>query len=181
MRTLFFCARDFSDYIVIENKRETLARLGKVTVRDLLNDDVTQKLFRNKMNFYADCESALSAPIVGETDVDGLRLDFNFGLRLEIPTGNFHVTISDAAGGQIFLDEDLSDVRLISVEKFFIRWQVDVSLSGRKIFSHTFDAAGQTVTVVSRLTGMGDIISLLPHVRAFKQFHHCDVRIWLHE
>ncbi|MBE8953470.1 MAG: autotransporter strand-loop-strand O-heptosyltransferase [Quinella sp. 1Q7] len=181
MRTLFFCARDFSDYIVIENKRETLARLGNVTVRDLLNDDATQKFFRSKMNFYADCESALSAPIVGKTDVDGLRLDFNFGLRLEVPTGNFHVTISDAVGGQIFLNEDLSDVRLISVEKYFIRWQVDVSLSGRKIFSHTFDAAGQTVTVVSRLTGMGDIISLLPHVRAFKQFHHCDVRIWLHE
>ncbi|MBO4779296.1 MAG: hypothetical protein J5497_01520, partial [Selenomonadaceae bacterium] len=181
MKTLFFCARNFSDYIVLENKRELLAKVGNVTMRDLLTDASTQKFFRDKMKFYPDCEPALNAPICGETDIDGLRLDFNFGLRLEIPTGNFHVTIIDADSGQIFLDEDLSDVRLISVEKYFIRWQIDVSLSGRKIFSHTFDAENQSVTVAVRLTGMGDIISLLPHIRAFKQFHRCDVRIWLRE
>ena len=136
MRNLFFCARDVSDYIMLDNKREILTAIGKISIRNILETEAAQKFFHDKMNLYRDRDAALSAPTAGETGIDGLRLDFNFGLRLEVPAGNFHVTIGDADTGAIFLDEDLSDVRLISVEKHFIRWQVDVSRDDKK-FSRT--------------------------------------------
>ena len=179
MKTLIFCAKDVRDYLNLD--RETLNAVGEIPMRDLLADDTAQKFLRDKMKLYPNCAASLSLPILFETDIDGLRLDFNFGLRLEIPRGNFHVTISDADGGQIFLDENLSDVRLISFEKYFIRWQIDVSRDGEKIFSHTLDLTGQPVLIVVHLTGLGDMISLLPHVQAFKDFHRCEVKLLLRE
>ena len=179
MRTLFFCARNITDYFIIDNKREILANAAKITVREVLENADAQKFLYAQMNLYADREKSCNSPVYGETGIDGLRIDFNFGLRLEIPVGNFHVTISDADSGIIFLDEDLSDVRLISVEKYFIRWQVEISLNGEKIFLHTLDLEGQPVLIASRLTGLGDIISLLPYVKAFKDFYRCDVKIFI--
>ena len=179
MKTLFFCARDVRDYLNFE--REYLNTVGEIPVRDLLANDEAQKFFRDKMNFYPDCAKSLALPICGETDIDGLRLDFNFGLRLEVPAGNFHVTISNADSGQIFLDENLSGVQLVSFEKYFIRWQVDVSRDGKKIFSHTLDLTRQPVLIAVQVTALGDIISLLPHIRAFKNFHRCEVSIMLRE
>lgn len=41
--------------------------------------------------------------ITGETGINGLRLDFNAGLRIQIPTGNWHVRITDNTSGLIFL------------------------------------------------------------------------------
>ena len=117
MKTLFFCARDITDYFIIENKREILAGSAKIPVREVLESDEAQKFLYNNMNLYEDRQQGCNAPVCGETGIEGLRLDFNFGLRLEVPEGNFHVTIGDADSGMIFLDEDLSDVRLISVEK----------------------------------------------------------------
>ncbi len=179
MKDLFFCAGDVRDYLNLA--RETLDAFGAISVRDLLANDVAQKFLRDKMNFYPNCAKSLALPILFETGIDGLKLDFNFGLRLEVPRGNFHVTISDDESGQIFLDEDLSDVRLISFEKYFIRWRVDVSRDGEKIFSHTLDLKGQSVLIFAQLTGLGDIISLLPYIRAFKDFHRCEVKIILRE
>ena len=181
MKTLFFCARDITDYFIFKNKKEVLSTLGKIAVREVLENDQAQKYLYDNMSLYADREQACNAPICGETGIDGLRLDFNFGLRLEVPKGNFHVTIGDADSGMIFLDEDLSDVRLISVEKNFIRWQVEVSLNGEKIFLHTLDLQGQTVLVMSRLNGLGDVISLLPYVQAFKDYHRCEIKIFVEE
>ncbi|MBE8955475.1 MAG: autotransporter strand-loop-strand O-heptosyltransferase [Quinella sp. 2Q5] len=161
MRTLFFCARDVRDY-----------------VRD--ESDVQSSLFE-RMKIYRDRDSALTAPIVGETGIEGLRLDFNFGLRLDVPAGDFRVVISDGDSGQIFFDENISDVRLISVEKHFIRWQVDVFRGGMKIFSHKLNLEGRRVLIACRLTGMGDIISLLAYLRAFRDFHRCRLTIHLRE
>ena len=62
-----------------------------------------------------------AGPVQGETGIPGLRLDFRQGLRLQVPEGNWHVSIYDQDTEDMFLDEDVSDILLISMEKYFVR------------------------------------------------------------
>lgn len=46
---------------------------------------------------------SFTGEVTGETCIDGLRLDFNCGLRLIVPEGDFHVRIGDYDSEEIFL------------------------------------------------------------------------------
>ena len=120
--------------------------------------------------------------ISGVTNIAGLRLDFNCGLRLELPEGNFRVVISDFDSGQIFFDRNISDVRLISVEKYFIRWRVEIFLDGAKILNHILDLEKQNVHIAfDKGSGLGDILAFLPFAQEFRKSFNCRVAISLPE
>ena len=54
-------------------------------------------------------------PITGEVEgLTGVRLDFNVGWRLQIPSGNWHVNIRDGNSGIVCFDGDVSDILLVS-------------------------------------------------------------------
>ena len=174
MNTIFFCARNVWDYLSHVQNVDRL-NLPADNSPDVLTHPTVQQLFRDLNEMHARHAEALTAPIVGETDIDGLRLDFNFGLRLDVPRGNFRVRIGDI-DGQTFFDGELSDVRLVSVEKFFIRWRVEVFRDGVKIFEHVLDLNGQGVTVVfDKGSGLGDKLAFLPYLNALREVHGCRV------
>ena len=179
METIFFCARNFKDYLKINRANRAKIQATEIKMRDVLIDEKAQNFLYDHMKFYDDRETGCEAPVLGRTEIIGLNLDFNFGLRLEVPRGNFHVRIGDFDSGTTFLDEDLSNVRLISVEKQFIRWQVEVFYDGEEIFSHVLDLEGQPVMIVARLNGLGDVISLLPYFREFRRRHGCNLTVLL--
>ena len=183
MKKLIFCARDIRDYIAEIVKVADLEKVPnfKPTMPELTDAPIVQNFLRNSMKIYPNCEEYFDAPIYGETGIDGLRLDFNFGLRLDVPAGNFHVTIGDD-NGQIFFDRDISDVRLISFEKYFIRWRIEVFLDGEKIFEHDFNPEGQSVLMIFRIqAALGDTLAMLPAVEKFRRRHNCEVSIHLSE
>ena len=124
--------------------------------------------YRDETGFFSSAQPLLG-PVRGETGVDGLRLDFNDGLRLEVPKGKFHVRISDADSEMVFFDDDVSGVRLQSMEKFYVRWQIDVHRGGALVFSHTFDPTGQQVFFVDCSTLLGDSLVVIPYLRAFRE------------
>ena len=177
MRTLFFCARDIRDYLKGRIDTSNFEKIPgfKPNLPELIDAPIIQKILSDLMQIYPHCKAGCDAPIYGETGIDGLRLDFNFGLRLEIPVGNFHVRIGDDAG-QIFFDRDISDVRLISFEKYFIRWQVEIFRDGEKIFSHTFNPEGYSVLFLLRdYAPLGDTLALFPTVEEFRRQFNCEV------
>ncbi len=175
MKTVTFCVRDFRDFLTYRDAADRATQIG-ATVRDLLDSDYLQNFLYRKLHFYADRDEALNAPIAGETGIDGLRLDFNFGLRLEVPAGNFRVRIGEV-GGETFLDEKISNVRIVSFEKYFIRWRVEIFLDDEKIFAHELDLENQNVLIAVRLNGLGDVISILPAAREFQKLHRCNLSI----
>lgn len=126
---------------------------------------------------YSVSQEFLESEIYGEADPHGLKLDFNFGLRLDVPPGNFRVRISDLDTEQIYFDDYVSDCRLLSVENYFIRWHVEVFLDEEKIFTHTLNLEGQAVTVKFISTALGDTLAVLPYIREFKKIHRCDLQI----
>ncbi len=129
--------------------------------------------FLKKIRFFLE-HHKMPPTIFGETGIDGVLLDFNYGLRLQIPEGNWYVRIVDAESEYIFLDEDVSSVTLISVEKFFIEWEIAIWSDGEPVFYHRFDPRGQHVHFDFN-RAIGDNIALLPYVEAFRQKFDCEV------
>ncbi|MBQ9478573.1 MAG: hypothetical protein IJU71_03380, partial [Selenomonadaceae bacterium] len=123
------------------------------------------KLFNDKI--------ALKAPITGETGIDGVMLDFNCGLRLQIPEGNWHVRIG--VDDVTFFDEDIERVTLISMEKFFVEWEIALWLDGEPIFYHQFDPRGARVHFVFAQPPIGDNIAMLPYAEEFRRAFDCEV------
>ena len=63
----------------------------------------TKELIGNNMSLFGK-RFPITTPITGETGIDGVLLDFNCGLRLQIPEGNWHVQINDAESELNFLE-----------------------------------------------------------------------------
>ncbi|MBQ9478574.1 MAG: autotransporter strand-loop-strand O-heptosyltransferase [Selenomonadaceae bacterium] len=123
------------------------------------------KLFNDKI--------AIKAPITGETGIDGVLLDFNCGLRLQIPDGNWHARIG--VDDVTFFDEDVECVTLISMEKFYIEWEIALWLDGEPIFYHQFDPRGARVHFVFAQPPIGDNIAMLPYAEEFRRAFDCEV------
>ncbi len=118
--------------------------------------------------------------IVGETGIEGVKLDFNSGIRLQVPAGNWHVIIRDYDSEKVFFDGDVSAKTLISMEKYYIRWQADIFFEGEQVFSHVLDLEGQTVLTNISAEVLGDTVMLLPCIRAFQKKHRCRIviKVW---
>ena len=70
-----------------------------------------------------------AGPIKGETGIEGLRIDFNAGLRLRVPKGNWHICISDDDSEFVFFDEAVSEKVLISIQSsigYFLDYIMEV-------------------------------------------------------
>ncbi len=118
--------------------------------------------------------------IVGETGIPGLKIDFNAGLRLQIPAGNWHVRIGDCDAETILFDEPLSETVLISLESYYIHWQIEIERDGALVFSHLFDPSGQAVLLAAGDDcALGDALAFLPYIKVFREKYDARVRLHL--
>ncbi|MBQ7453929.1 MAG: autotransporter strand-loop-strand O-heptosyltransferase [Selenomonadaceae bacterium] len=120
-------------------------------------------------------ESPSVRPLAIQTTYPGLAFDFNCGMRLQIPEGNWHVRIIDHDSELVCFEDDVSDVILISAEKFFVRWEFFLWLDGEFMFAHKFDAKNFRVHFNFSPSGMGDRIILFPYMEAFRKKWGCRV------
>ena len=167
MRKYFFCAKNIEDYRKVYGAKASTPALEQLLFREFLK------------KLYNVTDVVFDSPLSEGTDVEGLRYDFNFGLRLDVPDGNFRVRISDADSGIIFFDKYVPQaVRLISVEQYFIRWRIEIFRDGKEVFKHTLDLNRRKVLLLIN-GGLGDTLALLPSAREFKRRHNCELFISL--
>lgn len=133
----------------------------------------TERLAAKYLELYAALDQAMGE-VRGGTDVPGLRLDFNLGLRLEVPEGRWRVVAGNLDTGETYLDMEASSVRFVSMEKYFIPWHVEVWLDGACLFSHDFEPEGRQVHFLFQET-MGDALAIFPYVEAYRCLRHCQV------
>lgn len=179
MKLHFFTANDIEDYHKNYHKSNLVKKLFKKLHPQTLEDFDQGFFFHFLKDTFQVKEGIFESRIFGDTGFPGLRLDFNFGLRLDIPEGNFRVRISDLDNERVVFDKYISGGRLLSVEHYFIRWQVEVFLDEEKIFSHTLNLEGQPVTIMYRFPALGDTIAFLPYFREFKKRHKCNLSVCL--
>lgn len=139
-----------------------------------------RRFFQEQLAFFARLEAMLG-DVTGETVVPGLRLDFNCGLRLQVPQGDYHVRISDYDSGKVFLDEDASDVLLTSVEKYYIHWQVEVWQAGELVLAHVFTLEpGTKIHFINVSGAIGDTVVFLPYIAAMQQRYGIRATCFMH-
>ena len=119
---------------------------------------------QNMIQYFTYLDATLVGPIQGETGIEGLKIDFNNGLRLQVPGGNWHVTIGDFDTEMVFYDKDVSEAVIVSIEKYYIHWQVEIFRDGQLVFGHIFDPEGQKIRLFFNSNLIGDMLALLPYV-----------------
>lgn len=132
-------------------------------IKDVDQDDLETVCF-------ADAEAG---EILGETGVEGLRLDFKAGVRIRVPEGNWHIRIGDGETGVFYFDQDISSHVLISMEKYCIPWHIEACRDGQFVFAHDFNPTGQEVFFDLSEVALGDGIMLLSHIRMFYEQNNC--------
>ena len=135
--------------------------------------EVLPKVKRGTFDFLGESPDAFPPTI--RTTYPNLAFDFNCGMRLPIPAGNWHVKILDGDSEVVCFDDDVSDVVLISLEKFFVRWKFLLWLDGNLVLEHTYDPATWRVHFYFYSAGMGDRIVLFPYMEAFRKKWKCRV------
>ena len=131
----------------------------------------TERLAAKYLELYGALDRAMGE-VRGVTDVPGVRLDFNLGVRLEVPEGRWRVLVGNLDTGETYLDTEASSVRFVSMEKYFIPWHVEVWQGGACLFSHDFEPEGRQVHFIFHET-MGDALAIFPYVDAYRRLRHC--------
>jgi len=108
---------------------------------------------------------------------DGLKYDFNAGVRVEVPAGNWHIKISDFDTGMVGFDGDISEQVLISLEKYYVHWYIEAWHNGEKVFEHLLDLHWKKISIFMANGILGDTVSVLPYVLALKKEYDADVSI----
>ena len=178
MNVHFFTINDIEDYRKWYNIYFVSRELLKTTKAQTKEDFDQEFFYKYIKNLFKVPEGIYESRIWGDTGFPGLRLDFNFGLRLDIPEGNFRVRVSDVDTEQIYFDKYISGGRLLSAENYYINWHVEVFLDDELIFSHKFNPEGYSVAIMFKDYGaLGDTLAFLPYLREFKRIHNCELKI----
>ena len=124
--------------------------------------------------------------------VDGIRFDFNDGLRIQLPEtgGPWRIVFGDMDTGVILFNQDVEAGKFIaSVKKFFMRAQIQIYRKAdldaaaahgnaqppEPAFTHDYDATGKTVMIQLPVPTVGDTLGWFPYVEKFRIKHKCHV------
>ena len=128
-----------------------------------------------KILSYFHSNKLTNSPIIGKINIPGVSMDFNFGLRMEIPPGEkYLVQVRDYYNEVMLFNEEIENTTLISAEKFFVHWHVTISKNGQVLFNYQFDPHGQRVHFIFH-QALGDNITLFPYMEKFQQAYNCRI------
>jgi autotransporter strand-loop-strand O-heptosyltransferase len=111
---------------------------------------------------------------------EGIRFDFNYGCRVQVPIDGWRVRMTDIDTHNVVFDETLEAGEIVaSRRKYFVRTRLQVFDGARLVFEHAFDAAGQPVLVRLASAALGDSLAWMPVIDAFREQHRCDLHVVL--
>ncbi|OQA76916.1 MAG: Glycosyltransferase TibC [Lentisphaerae bacterium ADurb.Bin242] len=110
--------------------------------------------------------------------VEGIRFDFNHGLRVRFPeTGEYRCVFKDLDTDCLLYSMDVKPGCTVeSVKKFFIRFGLEVYRKEdlrEPVFKHDLDLAGKEVLIQLPVGALGDTIAWFSFVERFQQKHDC--------
>ncbi len=180
MNVKFFYARDMDEITrnAVQSMNESPVNYAE---RENVSKFIGERIITDVTRAYPNYGAACANEINSVPNDYGLKLDFNFGLRLDVPPGKYHVKISDSYTGGIFFDADISATRLMSFEKYYIRWKVEVSTKSKVIFSHKMELAEKNVLLAFQNVELDELMALIPYVKDFQEHYNCRVSVFLSE
>ena len=114
--------------------------------------------------------------------IDGIRFDFNDGLRVKFPKGSkpYRLRFVDLDTKSCVYDAvtpEGGDCIATSHKKYFIRFRLVISRvsDDKLLFMHDFDASGKDVAVRFPVHTLGDTIAWFSYVERFQQKLNCNL------
>jgi len=120
-------------------------------------------------------------PITCKTDIAGLEFDFNYGVRVKVPEGDWRVRITDRDAGVTLYDAKASDVIVTSTKKYYVNFGLEIYLADKLIFNHDFSPARKKILIKFPTGTLGDVIAWFPYAQVFKHRHDCEVYVAMAE
>lgn len=116
------------------------------------------------------------------TPVEGLAFDYNDGLRVQIPVGNYHLKMVDRDDNLVIFDANVSGITIVSTKKYFRRIDFEVQRDGETVFTHEYNAEGKKVRL-RYATGLvlGDTFAWFPYAEEFRKKHGCEVYVTINQ
>ena len=110
--------------------------------------------------------------------VEGVRFDFNHGLRVRFPeTGNYRCVFKDLDTDCLLYSMDVKPGCMVeSVKKFFIRFGLEIYRKDdlrEPLFRHDLDLSGKEVLIQFPVGALGDTIAWFSFVERFQKKHNC--------
>lgn len=110
--------------------------------------------------------------------IEGIRFDFNCGLRIAFPQeGLFRCLFKDLDSGLILYCMDVQPgCMVLSVKRFFVRFALEIYRRDdleKPVFRHELDLAGKDVLVQLPVGALGDTIAWFSYVERFREKHRC--------
>ena len=110
--------------------------------------------------------------------VEGIKFDFNDGIRILIPKGEkgYFIRFSDTeAGVVLFQGEVKPGAYIASSKKFYAKYRLEIFDIGKfnPIFVHTYDAKDREVMIQLPVGTLGDSIGWFSYVERFQIKHQC--------
>jgi len=115
-----------------------------------------------------------------ETDVPGLRFDFNNGLRVSVPEGDYRVRFIDRDSHLTVYDAKASGVMATSTKRYFVNFRLEVYATRPEetlLFVHDYDAKGKKVLLKFAGAALGDMLAWFPCAEAFREKHGCELYV----
>ena len=114
--------------------------------------------------------------------VDGIRYDFNSGLRVLFPKGerSYHLKFYDDDTGLLMYDSDVNAGTIItSIKKYFIKFRFIITDkdTGKVIFEHVLDLKDKNVVVQFPVGTLGDSIGWFSYMERFQKKHQCRLHL----
>lgn len=114
-------------------------------------------------------------PVTLETGILGMKLDFNYGARVMVPEGSYHVRFTDLDTSTILYDSDVSDSLVTSTKKYYINFLVEIWQGGRLIYTHKLDLKKKRVHIRFPVGTLGDMMAWFPYAEEFRKKHDCQM------
>ena len=112
--------------------------------------------------------------------VDGIRFDFNNGLRVKFPEkGEYRCVFKDLDTDCLLYSMDVKPGCTVeSVKKFYIRFRLEIYRKAeldKPIFTHDLDLKGRGVLIQLPVGALGDTIAWFSFVERFQRKHCCNI------
>ena len=120
------------------------------------------------MRFYA-------GPVTQDSGQPGIRFDFNYGARVEVPAGDYRVRFLDREACLTLYDAAASGVLVTSSKKYFVDFRIEVYEKGKLIFAHDLNLEGKKVLLKFPVGILGDILAWFPYAEIFRKKHKCEL------
>ena len=108
---------------------------------------------------------------------EGILFDFNYGARVYLPEGKWHVILMDDESGNILFSCDSEGGWVTSNKKYYVRFRIQVFHQGETlpVMDETLVMKDKPVVIFFPTGTLGDLLGWFHYAERFRQLHRCQL------